>query len=469
MPKDLLEVTNMTLEYSGWKEKVANKGTFSIPQGYGLGDTTNKYARFTGYFRLMVQELLIPDDDAAIKTEAMIKWNNAKKDYSEIQDGWWEDAQKIGAGSNISDEKLPKFNGGATEEGKKLVYDTFIPAYRAIKESFDKRSIFQWIFNHRQYTAERDVLNAIKGIIFTFTGDSKEVLEAKVQEHKEIIPTTKIDDAAKKFNLKNKEIEDNIKQKEFDDKLDKIKEESKRIERENEEVNKQIEESKKNEIEEISIKKGEELTTQDQYKILTGDENFKKSVEGELYKEVKNSPYTEQMTKTFISNTVYKGLIENAQNFCVRFDIAKESGENLENVFDKNVKEIFKLAFTRVGVFRPSLKDRLIMAQAMTDIVLKSATPVGFEEKTYGKYAQNYVLKNDEEFIRSVIKTDKTIKEDIIDNDIKQAKNELGIVEIKDEQRIQMDIAELKEEPNSMLSSQHIENDNSKIIVNEIK
>jgi hypothetical protein len=67
-------------------------------------------------------------------------------------------------------------------EHLKPVYDMFIPTYHAIKEKFEKRWWFEWIFNHKQYVAERDSLKAMDGIFREITGYGKLNTEEKLSD-----------------------------------------------------------------------------------------------------------------------------------------------------------------------------------------------------------------------------------------------------------------------------------------------
>jgi hypothetical protein len=51
---------------------------------------------------------------------------------------------------------------------------TYMPAYRAIKESFDKRPFWQYFTNHPQYTAERHALTVVKTIMISTMGEENE-------------------------------------------------------------------------------------------------------------------------------------------------------------------------------------------------------------------------------------------------------------------------------------------------------
>ena len=104
---------------------------------------------------------------------------------------WWDLAYKIGSGkTKISAPKTP-----ATEEEKQVVYDAFMPAYRALKEKFSRRSVFQWITNHKEYVTERDALKSLEGVIMTLAGGGKQELKTKLTEFQSHMPTSNTDEA----------------------------------------------------------------------------------------------------------------------------------------------------------------------------------------------------------------------------------------------------------------------------------
>ena len=59
-----------------------------------------------------------------------------------------------------------------------------MPLYRALREDYKGRSIFQWIFNHEKYVAVRDSYRAVERLIKNLTGDSQAVLDAEYNDHK---------------------------------------------------------------------------------------------------------------------------------------------------------------------------------------------------------------------------------------------------------------------------------------------
>ena len=94
----------------------------------------------------------------------------------------------VGKGKKVKNE-LTKIESHSNIN-RDTVYGVFMPAYRAIKERFDKRSIFQWIFNHEQYVAERDSIKALSAIMTTLTGDTMEQLDAALKENQNVMPSS---------------------------------------------------------------------------------------------------------------------------------------------------------------------------------------------------------------------------------------------------------------------------------------
>jgi len=181
-----------------WENAVANMNSFNIPEGFKSAGEKDKYPRFTGYLKEWVFQILKKTSNDNRKF-AMVSDNT--KDVNDLyfanftfnkteeqKDQWWKNAMDIGKGKKVANE-LTKIESCFSNE-KEAVYGVFMPAYRAIKERFDQRSIFQWIFNHEQYVAERDSLKALSAIMTTLTGDTKEQLEAKLNEDKAVMPTS---------------------------------------------------------------------------------------------------------------------------------------------------------------------------------------------------------------------------------------------------------------------------------------
>jgi hypothetical protein len=99
----------------------------------------------------------------------------------ELEGNWWKRAIKAGKRSTEPSlaYDLPCFGEYSKDADQKSIISSFMPAYRAIKESYDKRSWFQWITNHSQYTAERDSLRALKGMMMALLEVDSEGLNEK--------------------------------------------------------------------------------------------------------------------------------------------------------------------------------------------------------------------------------------------------------------------------------------------------
>jgi hypothetical protein len=59
-----------------------------------------------------------------------------------------------------------------------------------LKDSFEKRWWFEWLFNHKQYVTERDSIKALKGVMMALTGDDAEVIDRELEEHRDSVPTS---------------------------------------------------------------------------------------------------------------------------------------------------------------------------------------------------------------------------------------------------------------------------------------
>ena len=185
-----------------WEYRVSNMDTFDIINNEELDSAQSKYDRFTGYLKEWMFDLL----EKTSNTNMQYKAYNVDQDEMNLyfrvnfdfnvprdkMDEWWKLAMDIGRGKKV-ENTLTKIQNPNSEDCD-AVYGMFLPTYRAIKDSFDKRSIFQWIFNHKQYVAERDSLRALSGIITSLTGESKAALDKMVEDNRETMPTSDKED-----------------------------------------------------------------------------------------------------------------------------------------------------------------------------------------------------------------------------------------------------------------------------------
>lgn len=216
-----------------WQIAVAGKDALLIPKGYSSANKKGTYDRFTGFVSEFINRCLrygvnlnIPELDEDRKHISSAK---------ELEGNWWKRAIKAGKRSTepSPSDDLPCFGVYSKDDDQKSIISSFMPAYRAIKESYDKRSWFQWITNHSQYTAERDSLRALKGMMMALlevdsegldekynayckrvkeSGLTSEEIAAKVRENKQAIKNKATNDVKieeeEKFKVPEKFLED---------------------------------------------------------------------------------------------------------------------------------------------------------------------------------------------------------------------------------------------------------------------
>lgn len=177
MPKKRIE---QEILYA-WECIVDSMGFFEMPEDFAANTELNKYDRFTGYIKETITRLIKGGSD--IKN-----FENLDIDREAFPDNWWSVAKRVADGKRV-DTPIPQIKN-VTDKDKQVVLISLLPAYRVLKENFDNRRWYEWIFNHGQYTAERDNLKALSGLITSLTGMTKDDLDAAVEEHKRKVATS---------------------------------------------------------------------------------------------------------------------------------------------------------------------------------------------------------------------------------------------------------------------------------------
>ncbi len=168
-----------------WKYEVAGMDFLDLNLRKQEQKRGHSYERFTNHIKEIVSSLF----SGTFNTHrGMLGERDAFyriiKDKSEIPENWWDIATEVGKGKTVENNPLSTLVNNTEESEKKAVYGVLLPAYRAIKESFDKRWWFEWIFDHAKYTAERDSLKALSGLMLSLTGDSREELDRRLENYK---------------------------------------------------------------------------------------------------------------------------------------------------------------------------------------------------------------------------------------------------------------------------------------------
>ena len=164
-----------------WEYKVAAMGIFEMHDGYNVSDVLDKNVRFTGFLEQRVAKMISI-------TKSISPFCDLNIERKRFTGDWWDTALDIADGDEPK-SALPRIINPSKAD-KRVVYKELIPAYRALKDSFDKRWWFEWIFNHKQYTTERDSIKALKGVMMALTGDDAEVIDRELEEHRDSVPTS---------------------------------------------------------------------------------------------------------------------------------------------------------------------------------------------------------------------------------------------------------------------------------------
>lgn len=199
-----------------WENRLRDMSGFPMPNRYKAYNSTNEYNRFVGFLKEWVfermksaekttngigevtgfqfKEVMGKDDIISNMTEeafAMLSFKEiGDQRFEQKLDARVNDPNKFwkaaiaSSGNRKINKSMPSIKG----KHKKPVYDLFMPAYRALKDRFEQRSIWEWFTNHAQYTAERDSIKALEGIMRSLTGDSLETVTEQLRITRERMP-----------------------------------------------------------------------------------------------------------------------------------------------------------------------------------------------------------------------------------------------------------------------------------------
>ena len=196
--------------YKVWKIFAAEMDFFDFDKN---GPKTEKtYTYFTNFVKSHVEK--------AINGKSQYIANIDEDVNHELPSNWWEVAIGIHDGKKIIPNVVDDDSSvdSALEEveetpaeilrniaraSKEDTYNALLPVYTALRENYDSRfKLFGWIFDHARYTAERDSMKALSGMIQALTGDSKEELDRRYREFKAEVKLTP--EQKKKLNEKIK-------------------------------------------------------------------------------------------------------------------------------------------------------------------------------------------------------------------------------------------------------------------------
>lgn len=165
-----------------WEYYVDSMDAIDLPKDHIAYKEMSKYGRFTGFLKDYLGSLLTSKRENSIFAKVNLDKDN-------VPENWWDIAMKVGNGKDIKNT-IPQIKQPVSEEDKKTVLNTLLPAYRALTEKFEKRWSIEWIFNHDQYTAERDSIRAIRGVMMSVLGCSREDIDNALKQYVDDVPDT---------------------------------------------------------------------------------------------------------------------------------------------------------------------------------------------------------------------------------------------------------------------------------------
>ena len=490
-------------EVRAWQDNITGLDNIPFNFNHKYKNEKDIYERLTVYVKQWVEgvfgyytneagELVqIPDQkpegaDADLlpeKNEFCKNWlQTAGQNMTPLSNDWFKVALK---GAKKGNNPLPRIKSEALKDqdiqavyndARSDVVTTFFPAYRALRASFEKRWWFEWIFNHKQYTAERDALKVMTNLITSMTRYTEEQLTTEYNRHLASITPQEVSALKLDETVRQRETQEDLLQNAplidravevdgvlIEERQDELFENAERLdlgfhpeedagknvaqdEVKEEPVQDDVKEEPIPEEKEQAKKEVEEKSAVD--KLVSLDTKKKnEAIWGTLVDNVQNSELNELAIYNTISKGIYNPLYNEAMAFCNKYDTfkgtLKDDPTQLKEIVQQTTveatKKMFETAFKGVsatsttgGVEQSvlgirSLKDRIVSAQKIADVMLTKRTPVGFKKDELGEYGKGYHLLENTDKVYQFIKKNYADKysDKEISRAINLAKNEL--------------------------------------------
>ena len=441
--------TQIIQEIRDWNGMLSNVQNIPLNSNYKYKNENDLYERLNAHIKGFVEGVFgvyvtvngefrdIPDEQQSEVSKDFMKV--VRGNVTPLENDWFEAALsggKIGRmlpkikemgvdtfqdslkGVQVDSQAADKAQLEA-EQKKKRVYsnvryeinNAFFPAYRALRESFSKRWWFEWIFNHKQYVAERDALKVMENLITSIGGYTKAEINAEYKAQKSLISEKDIYPERFKNAVKEKSVEKEVNQ-----------------------VN--------------NVKKEPEPTTMlGKFEKLDGDEKgFFQTITKDLAKAMHGVGVNMSARAQSIPRHIYAPLAEHAENFCKTYDNygldrlsnPEQFKQSMLRSAQQTAEEMFISAFRALGAVDPatkklvfgemSLKDRIMVAQNVTDLMLNKLTPVGFDAENFKQAARGSFTLDNQDKVRSIAKSDAPGKytNEVIDAALNAATKDLG-------------------------------------------
>ena len=349
MPRFMSAPEDHAARFNDWKGYINDMSGFQMHDAYTRLipdeelESKSKYTRFMAFTREWIDAVLGGNYGAVPEHLRKSEYEYLDVTGNLLGGDWIKDIMKVKNGEEIGDSfKFSKLRNLGDEE---YVYDVFMPAYRALKESFDKRSIFQWFTNHAQYTAERDAIKALEGTMMALTRASKAGIKEAYNEYCRQLPNYDAE------TLREKTLEFEAQPKTVIPVRDRL---------------------------------------QFKFRDVTSKMDFERILKNNLLDWVKGVSDTPNR----LTNKIIEDLGRSIPFKCWDIDKASALGPKRE---EEAVKDTLNSIFVETCVElrnHVGAKEAFIKAQKITDIILKSYMPSFFKDGKYAALANNYILGN---------------------------------------------------------------------------
>lgn len=181
-----------------WNQFIRDKRYIAIPDIFNKGISEAEKAKKDGSYHSILSRytmgwiygIMTSDDEInrELNKEEQTKWYFVNADR--LPENWWKLAMRTGK-TGVIDDDMPGEGFGVfdpTEDDRRAaLYDMLMPAYRAFRENFQARPWYHWFTQHDRYTAERDTMHAIRGIMMTLTGFDRAAFDSDYNQYVEYV------------------------------------------------------------------------------------------------------------------------------------------------------------------------------------------------------------------------------------------------------------------------------------------
>ena len=201
-----------------WNQFIRDKRYIAIPDIFNKGISESEKAKkddsyhsiLSRYTMGWIYGIMTSDDEInrELNKEEQTKWYFVNADR--LPENWWKLAMRTGK-TGVIDDDMPGGGFGvfdpSEDDRRAALYDMLMPAYRAFRENFQARPWYHWFTQHDRYTAERDTMHAIRGIMMTLTGFDRATFDSDYNQYVEYVTEqVKVEEEPKKNEVEKEKV-----------------------------------------------------------------------------------------------------------------------------------------------------------------------------------------------------------------------------------------------------------------------